>query len=200
MRKLTFCLRTVISFTLLLALSGCFIPGTYYDPFDDYVRGIRFFDRGQFETARAIWEHLAKQNDCDAQFRLGTLYFVGAGVPRNYETARQWFVTAANQGQALAQAILATMYAHDVIEGGTHIKAVRFDCSHGCGLDKNMTEAYRWARLAERFAVYEASREGSRQLASQYSSYLTADQRAEAERQIQEWKPTPAQCNQRRLL
>lgn len=191
-------LPTIIVLTLWS--SGCFIPGTYYDPFDDYVRGIRFFDRGQFETAKTLWEHLAKQNDCDAQFRLGTLYFAGAGVPQNYETARQWFVTAANQGQALAQAILATMYAHDVTTGGTHIKVIRFDCSHGCGLEKNMVEAYKRARLAERFAVYEASREGAKQLASKYGPHLTADQRAEAERQIEAWKPSPAQCNQRRLL
>lgn len=154
---------------LTLLLSGCLIPGTYYDPFDEYVRGIRFFDRGDVERARVRWERLAKEGDCDAQFRLGTLYFLGTGVPQSYEVAYKWFLTAANQGQANAQGLLATMHAHDVAHGGSHVKTIRFDCSHGCGLEKNLVDAYKWARLAERVAAYEATREAAKNLADRKS-------------------------------
>lgn len=196
--------QTLLSMFMLifsLFVSGCMIPGTYYDPFDEYVRGVRFFDNGKFEMARVRWERLAKEGDCDAQFRLGTLYFLGTGVPLNYEIARQWLVTAATRGQAFAQGLMALMFAHDVDRGNIDgMKILRFDCSLSCGVEKDMFQAYKWQRLAERSAVYEISREGAKKVAAKYGQHLATEQMREAERQIAAWKPSPAQCHQRRLL
>jgi hypothetical protein len=182
-------------------VGACWIPGTYFDPFDEYVRGLRFFDYGQFERARVRWERLAKEGDCDAQFRLATLYFLGKGVPQSYETTHQWLLRAANQGQAFAQALLAAMYAENSVHGNADGRTVmHFDCSKGCGVKKDMITAYKWMRLSERSAVYKENREGAEKEAAQYGRYLTADQIAEAERQIKSWRPLPAQCHQRRLF
>lgn len=188
------------AFLFSLLLSGCFIPGTYYDPFDEYVRGIRWFDRGRYDSALKSWEPLAEAGDCDAQYRLGTLYFLGAGVPRNYDTARHWLLTAANQGQATAQVLLAVMAAHDVTRFGSVVRALPFDCTHGCGTPRDMVEAYKWAALAERFNVYEQQREGIKQLIAKYKTSMTADQIKQAEEQARTWKASPSECNQRRLL
>jgi len=62
-------MKTFITFLMvscLLAFAGC-IPGTYYDPSDPYVRGLRNFDRGLFYKALGDWEPLARAGDCDAQ-------------------------------------------------------------------------------------------------------------------------------------
>jgi TPR repeat protein len=191
--------KILIPFFFLLLLSGC-IPGTYFDPFDDYVRGLRWFDRGAFEEAKIYWVPLANAGDCDAQFRLGTLYFLGAGVPQSDETARQWLLTAANQGQAFAQGLLAVMYAHDSISIRTAARVVVFDCTEGCGVERNLVEAYEWASLSKRFSVYDGQRENVKNMMVKYSQSLSPEQIAEAELYIQDWKPSPSQCKQRKLL
>ncbi len=194
-------MKLLASSVFLLLLSGClFIPGTYSDPFDEYARGLRWFDRGSFEQARNHWVPLANAGDCDAQFRLGTLYFLGAGVPQSDENARHWLLAAANQGQAFAQVLLAVMHAHDTISISTAAREVVFDCRQGCGIDKDMVEAYTWASLSERFAVYDGHREGVKKTLVKYSQSLNPEQIAEAKQRAQDWKPSPSQCKQRKLL
>ena len=181
----------------LILLTGC---ATYFDPTDDYTRGLRWFDRGAFEQAKNHWEPLAKAGDCDAQFRLGTLYFLGSGVPQNDETARHWLFASANQGQGLAQMLLAVMHAHETTSIGTVVRTVVFDCTIGCGIEKNMVEAYKWESLSERFAAYDSHREGSKHMLANYEKSLKPEQIAEAKQRAQDWKPSPNQCKQRKLL
>lgn len=188
--------RLLASLIFVLSPSGC---ATYFDPFDEYMRGLRFFDRGGFGPAKILWERLARAGDCDAQFRLGTLYFLGAGVTQNDETARHWLFAAANQGQAFAQVLLAVMHAHDTIRMGTAVREVVFDCTQGCGIEKNMLEAYKWVSLSERFAVYE-NRERYTKMLIKYSQPLNPEQIAEAKQRTQDWKPSPNQCKQRKQL
>jgi len=105
---------------------------------NDYMRGLRWFDRKNFEAARRSWEPLASASDCDAEAGMGTLYFFGAGVPQDYKIAHRWWLTAANRGQAFAQTFLATVYAHDrmsiraAVGGGV----TTYDCRQGCGYEK----------------------------------------------------------------
>jgi hypothetical protein len=37
------------------------------------MRGLRFFDRGQYANAIRDWKPLAEEGDCNAQYRYGTL-------------------------------------------------------------------------------------------------------------------------------
>ena len=189
--------KLLASLVLLLLFSGC---ATYFDPFDEYARGLRWFDRGAFELAQKSWEPLANAGDCDAQFRLGTLYFLGSGVQPSDETARHWWLVAANQGQAFAQSLLAVMYAHESTSISTVARTVVFDCSDGCGAEKNMVEAYKWASLAERFAVYDEQRENAKKILVKYGQSMNSEQIAEAKQRVQDWKPSPNQCKQRKLL
>ena len=98
-----------VAFVVAAALGAC-VPGTYYDPTDRYARGLRLFDRGQHANAISVWKPLAEAGDCDAQYRYGTLFFLGAGVQQSFDLARDWWSKAANQGQYRAQLMLATMY------------------------------------------------------------------------------------------
>jgi uncharacterized protein len=47
-----------------------------------------------------------------AQFRLGSLYENGNGVPRDFAKARQWYEKAAAQGEAIAQFYLGIQFAY----------------------------------------------------------------------------------------
>ena len=184
--------------SFLFVLCGC---GTYYDPADPYVRGIRSFDQKNFEAAKREWEPLANAGDCDAEYRYGTLYFFGAGVPQDFKAANKWWSNAANQGQAFSQFLLATMYAHDYLEIRTPGMRMSFNCKvQDCGFEKDMPEAYQWARLAERYSPYEDNRGHAKEKAEDFKKSLTAEQLAKADRYVQEWKPSPSQCKQREIL
>lgn len=60
-------------------------------------------------TAAKYYQKAADQNNAYAQFRLGTLYYYGDGVPQNNNTARTWFQKSANQGNEDAKFYLNLM-------------------------------------------------------------------------------------------
>ena len=68
----------------------------------------------------------------EAQFRLGTHYYFGKGVPQNYVEATKWFGLAAEQGLDWAQYVLGTAY------------------QDGRGVAQSYVDAEKWFRLAAR--------------------------------------------------
>ena len=48
----------------------------------------------------------------EAQYRLGSLYYHGQGVPKDLEQAAEWYTKAAEQGDTQAQADQGNMYVH----------------------------------------------------------------------------------------
>lgn len=72
----------------------------------------------------------AKQGSSVAQYMLGTLYFNGNEVPRNYKKAFEWISKAAEQGDKSAQSSLG------------------FDYYNGWGVQKNHVLAYMWWSLS----------------------------------------------------
>ena len=73
---------------------------------------------------------------------MGELYVFGAGVPQDYKIAHERWLSAANKGQAFAQALLATMYAHDVVSVKTVAMTAWYNCQNGCGYEKDVLVAY----------------------------------------------------------
>jgi murein DD-endopeptidase MepM/ murein hydrolase activator NlpD len=88
------------------------------------------YDSGQFEEARRIWVPLAEAGDAEAQFRLGLLFDLGQGVPKDLATAYMWYRRAAEAGLAQAQFNVAVMQDSGLV-----------------GL-RNAVEAARWYRKA----------------------------------------------------
>ena len=80
-------LTSAADFLLLISLVGC-SDGTNFE-----------------ETKR-----LAEQGDATAQFRVGSMYSFGEGVPENDAEAVRWYRLAADQGDADAQTNLGAMY------------------------------------------------------------------------------------------
>ena len=75
-------------------------------PFEE---GIAAYNRGDYETALAIWRPLATDGDARAQYRVASLYGAGQGVRRNDAKVVSWMHLAAEQGVALAQSRLGFM-------------------------------------------------------------------------------------------
>jgi uncharacterized protein len=61
---------------------------------------------GEFEDTLKM----AEQGDADAQYGLGSIYYLGDGVPQDYKKAVYWLTKAAEQGHYEAQYNLGVMY------------------------------------------------------------------------------------------
>ncbi len=79
-----------------------------------------------YQKAVAIWRKDAKQGDAKAQYKLGSMYTRGFGVPKNDSQAVAWYLKAAEQGHAGAQLSLGLMYYE------------------GKGVPKNENQAMKW--------------------------------------------------------
>jgi TPR repeat protein len=59
------------------------------------------------EKAFGLYLEAARQNDPDAQFRVGKMYFEGKGTEENQEEGLTWFKVAASNGNKWAAEIIA---------------------------------------------------------------------------------------------
>jgi len=102
------------------------------------------FNKGDYETAHALWLPMAREGDPEAQNYLGIQYFLGLGVERDIAEAAKWYETAARQGHPNAQRNYADLF------------------NEGNGVRRDFYTAYIW--------YYAASQQGnetaSRQLAA----------------------------------
>jgi TPR repeat protein len=100
----------VASAAVAIMLTGVAVAG----PFED---GEAAFDEKDYAKALSLWRPLAEQGDPRAQFKVGMLYLLGAGVAESDTEAWRWFGMAvgpiralAEQGDAVAQNDLGEMY------------------------------------------------------------------------------------------
>jgi TPR repeat protein len=96
----------------------------------DFFKGLKAAQSGDFPTALQEWRPLAEQGDSDAQFNLGSMYSTGQGVLQDDAEAARWYRLAAEQGFADAQFNLGVRY------------------SNGKGVPQDYAEAVKWYRLA----------------------------------------------------
>ncbi len=61
------------------------------------------------EKVKRIREN-AEQEVVSAQYILGDMYYLGRGVPEDYQEAVKWYRKAAEQGYAYGQYFLGTTY------------------------------------------------------------------------------------------
>lgn len=100
-----------------------------------YQLGLLYFYGGQWVRldhahAARLLERAAEQGYEKAIVAIGTLYFLGVGVKRDYDAARQWFAVGSKQGIGPAQTMLGLMY------------------QHGIGTEQNYRKAIHWYKRA----------------------------------------------------
>ena len=99
-------LKTAVAAVVVaVALSGLVSAA----PIDD---GVEAAKRGDYATAMRILRPLAIKGDPRAQYNLGVIYDEGLGVQPDYSAAFSWYLKAANQGYASAQANLGSDVLH----------------------------------------------------------------------------------------
>ena len=96
----------------------------------DFEKGLKAAQSGDFETALEEWKPLANAGGLSAQFNLGLMYYLGNGVSQDYTEAAKWYTLAAKQGDAVSQFNLGNMY-HD-----------------GQGVPQDYKESVKWYSLA----------------------------------------------------
>ncbi|MFG1480671.1 tetratricopeptide repeat protein [Xanthobacter sp. V4C-4] len=65
---------------------------------------------GDYDTALAIWEPLAREGHGRAQNNIGACFIDGLGVDQNLELAREWLELSAEAGDPVGQRNLARLY------------------------------------------------------------------------------------------
>ena len=67
--------------------------------------------RGNYLKALPLYRQAAEAGDSAAMIALGSLYYKGLGIPKDYAQAAQWYEKAASQGETRVMAALGQMYA-----------------------------------------------------------------------------------------
>ena len=115
--------------------------------------------REGIERMRWQTQQAAEQGNPAAQFLVGTLHFLGHGVPKDLAKAVRWWRRSAEQGNAQAQTNLGRMY---------------YD---GDGIEKDQVKAVKWFRRA----AEQGDSSGQNNLAVAYMTGNGTDQsKAEA--------------------
>jgi len=108
---------------VILGLTLTFLMGSGVVVAADYDKGLNAFYRGDYQTALAELMPLAKKGHSNAQSRLASMYFVGAGVPKDFITARIWITKAAIQANAEAQLTLGIWHTTGTVVPRSGLKA-----------------------------------------------------------------------------
>ncbi len=176
---------------LTFALTGCGMPNTYYSITDEYVVGLRWHDRGNYETVSKYWDPLVEQGDCDAEYRTGLLYFLGRGKPQDNTKALSLWRKAAEGNQQRAQWALGDLYYQNE-------KAIFHRCAD-CGIERDLVVALFWYRLFEKSAKYDGGKKYLAHIIPKISEDMTPDQIKKSATLASKWKPTPKDCGARNL-
>ena len=116
------CIITILAATSFLASSQLAAQ--------DFDKGLKAYDAGDYHTAVREWGPLAEQGNVEAQYNLGFMYYNGQGLTQNSAEAVKWYRLAAEQGHGDARLNLGAMYRS------------------GQGVPEDFVRAAKWYRLA----------------------------------------------------
>jgi hypothetical protein len=84
----------------------------------DLAEGLNAYYKGDWATAVREFRTLAEQGDAPAQYKLGTMYLMGFGVPQDHAQSKHWFGLAAEQGFAPTPELAPEMLIRIAAERG----------------------------------------------------------------------------------
>ena len=167
-------------------------------------RGGDAWRRGDFKEALKLLKPLAEDGHPIAAHRLGVMYVLGQGVPKDSAEAIKLFTKAGEQGQGESQHSLGLRYLWgDGAEKNPETAAAWFTAAanqgipdsatwladiywNGNGVQQDPVEGYKWMILAgDKFSINHRNGVTMEQFASQ----LTPQQKAEAEQRAKDFVP-----------
>ncbi len=132
---------------------------------NEFYQGLSAYNIGKFGKAAVIWSRLAEKGSAKAKSGLGTLYYTGSGVPRNFAYARKLFLQAAQENIPQAQMFLSLMHRR------------------GDGVRQSYILSYMWCDIA-----IGAGHEGATYVVQDLAEHMTGDEVQEAQRLSSEWR------------
>ena len=102
--------ETKMSAVRRIVLAAALLVGLAPQARADTESGWQAYLAGDHAAAVAELGPLAEAGEAQAQFYMGTLAAQGAGVPRDYRAALDWYARAAEQGHTGAQFSLGLLY------------------------------------------------------------------------------------------
>ena len=181
--------RILLIIFIAAMVIGCMLPNTYYDPVDPYARGRRYYDRGRYDLAAQYWEPLLEKGDCDAEYWVGMLYFLGQGKKNDTQKALEFWRKAANGNHPKAQAAMGDIYYQN--------EAIIYHHCKDCNVQKDVIQAYVWYKLLEKSARYKGEKEHAADVLQEIRKEMSREQLSEAEVAFSQWRPTPKDCSPR---
>ena len=97
--------------------------------FADFEKGLKEFNKGNYEAALNIWEPLANEGISNAQYNVGLMHHNGLGTKQDFKAAFKWFLKSSEQGNLNSIRLISTMYAL------------------GNGIKKDFLRSYMWAKI-----------------------------------------------------
>ena len=97
--------------------------------FADFDKGLKEFNKGNYELALDIWEPLANEGVSNAQYNVGLMHHNGLGTKQDFKQAYKWLLQSSEQGNLNSIRLISTMYAL------------------GNGINKNFVKSYMWAKI-----------------------------------------------------
>ncbi len=198
-----------------LALAIVFVLGFVTPAWADSQAGLAAFqaslaayDRGDYATAAREFRPLAEQGFTEVQFILGTMYYIGQGVPQDYAEAVKWFQLAAKQGDAGAQFGLGGMFYHGQGVPQDYAAAVKWYrlaakqgvasaqfglgamYHNGQGVPQDYVHAHKWFNLAASQLPPGPDHDLAVKNRENVAAKMTPAQVAEAQRLAREWRPS----------
>jgi TPR repeat protein len=154
----------------------------------------------------------ADQGDPDAQDSLGSAFEYGQGVPQDYTEAAKWLGKSAEQGNGFAQSDLGILFVfgkgvpQDYAEAakwlrkaadqGLGYSALGELYAKGEGVPQDYVEAYKWYSLAAAdendwsvTMIEKVGGESDTTMRDRLAQQMTAEQIAEAQQLVREFKP-----------
>jgi uncharacterized protein len=166
--------------------------------------------RGDYPAMAKILLPLAEKGDVAAQYTVGLLYDTGQSGHKDHAEAAKWYRKAAEQGFARAQFYLGDIYYRDNTELKNYAEAMKWYrraadqgtamAQHtlgimyvkGQGVAVDYVQSYKWFSLAASL-LPAGGDTGYKSMATKardaVAAKMTPEQIAEAQKQVDEWKP-----------
>ena len=77
---------------------------------NDFDKALEAANRGDYYTARRLWQPLAEQGDALAEYNIGYMHYNGHGGNKDYGEAVKWYTLSALHGNNIARYALGVIY------------------------------------------------------------------------------------------
>jgi hypothetical protein len=136
-------------------------------------QGLNAYIEGDYARAVPVFQRLAKIGHPEAQRLLGIAYYLGQGVPQDFERSLYWFEKSANQGCWTAYSGTATLYRD------------------GKGTAVDLGKAYMWFNIAASRLPDSVERDALIKEREKVAALMTQAQIEAAQKRSLAFKPVP---------